>query len=70
MSDLRHPLGTFEIVDHSQRGDPNLWRVGTKVPINVYEGNRPVCQCHTALDARLIVEAVNKLRKERREGKR
>lgn len=37
------------------------WRVGRKVPINVYEGDRPVCQCQTAADARLIVTAVNDL---------
>ncbi len=35
------------------------WRVGTKVAVNVYEGDRPVCQCHTPRDARLIVSAVN-----------
>ena len=35
------------------------WRVGHKVPINVYDGDRPVCQCQTALDAALIVAAVN-----------
>lgn len=35
------------------------WRTGRKVPINVYEGDRPVCQCQTALDAALIVVAVN-----------
>lgn len=35
------------------------WRVGTKVTINVYEGDRPVCQCHTAIDAKRIVEAMN-----------
>lgn len=39
----------------------NRWRTGTKVPINVYDGNRPVCQCHTATDARRIVKAVNYL---------
>ncbi len=39
---------------------PPRWRVGRNVPINVYDENgRPVCQCHTALDARQIVEAVN-----------
>jgi len=39
------------------------WRVGRKVPLNVYDGDdRPVCQCHTVEDARLIVEAVNELR--------
>lgn len=35
------------------------WRVGSKVPLNVYEGDRPVCQCHTAEDARRIVSAMN-----------
>ncbi len=38
----------------------NNWRVGRKVPINVYEGERPVCQCQTAADAMLIVKAVNR----------
>lgn len=36
-----------------------LWRVGTKIPLNVYEGDRPVCQCHTAEDAARIVAAMN-----------
>jgi hypothetical protein len=36
-----------------------LWRVGRKVPINVYEGDRPVCQCQTEAYASLIVDAVN-----------
>lgn len=35
-----------------------LWRVGTKVQLNVYEGDRPVCQCHNAEDAKRIVEAM------------
>lgn len=35
------------------------WRQGRNVPINVYEDDRPVCQCHTALDARNIVDAMN-----------
>jgi len=37
------------------------WRTGTRVPINVYEGERPICQCQTAMDAKLIVLAVNSL---------
>lgn len=37
------------------------WRIGKKVPINVYDNDRPVCQCQTAMDAKLIVRAVNKL---------
>jgi hypothetical protein len=39
------------------------WRQGRKVPVNVYEGEnpgRPICQCHTAEDAKLIVDAVNR----------
>ena len=40
------------------------WRVGRKVPPNVYDGDRPVCQTHNDVDARLIVEAVNKLQSE------
>ncbi len=35
------------------------WHVGSRIPINVYEGDRPVCQCHTAIDARRIVDAMN-----------
>lgn len=41
-----------------EAGEP-LWRVGTKVPLNIYEGNRPVCQCHHEQDALRIVAAVN-----------
>lgn len=37
----------------------NMWRVGNKVPVNVYDGDRPVCQCHSEDDAKLIVQAVN-----------
>src|SRR4051794_33939646 len=35
------------------------WRVGTRIPENVYDGDRPVCQCHTAADAMQIVVAMN-----------
>ncbi len=35
------------------------WRVGHKVPINVYEFDRPVCQCHNPEDAARIVKAMN-----------
>ncbi len=38
------------------------WRVGHKVPINIYEGDnpgRPICQVHNEGDARRIVDAVN-----------
>lgn len=36
-----------------------MWRVGSKVPLNVYDGDRPVCQCHTPEDAARIVAAMN-----------
>jgi hypothetical protein len=35
------------------------WRVGRKIPLNIYDGDRPVCQCHSEEDARRIVAAVN-----------
>lgn len=37
------------------------WRVGHHILINVYEGDRPICQCHNEADAALIVEAVNRM---------
>lgn len=39
-----------------------VWRVGEKIKINVYEGDRPVCQCHHVSDAIRIVMAMNKVR--------
>jgi hypothetical protein len=35
------------------------WRVGSKNRLNVYEGERSVCQCHSPDDACLIVRAMN-----------
>jgi hypothetical protein len=32
-----------------------MWRVGGKVPLNVYENDRPMFQCHTPEDAARIV---------------
>jgi hypothetical protein len=37
------------------------WRGGKKVPINVYDGDRLVCQCQTAADASRIVKAMNRM---------
>lgn len=34
-------------------------RPTTKVPLNVYDGDRPVCQCRSQTDAKLIVNVVN-----------
>jgi hypothetical protein len=36
------------------------WRTGRSISLNVYEGNRPVCQCHNEEDAARIVTAVNR----------
>jgi hypothetical protein len=36
-----------------------LWRLGNKIRVNVYAGDRPVCQCHSEIDAQVIVKAVN-----------
>jgi hypothetical protein len=36
-----------------------MWRVGEKIPINVYDEDQPVCQTHTAAYASRIVEAIN-----------
>lgn len=38
-----------------------MWRVGATVKLNVYEGDRPVCQCHDEADAHSICQAVNAL---------
>lgn len=35
------------------------WRVGRRMPINVYEGESPVGQCQTPEYAQVIVDAVN-----------
>ena len=37
------------------------WRTGRKVLLNVYYGVRPICQCHTAEEARMIVDGMNAL---------
>jgi hypothetical protein len=45
----------------SDSPEPKVWRVGTKVPINVYDENGyPVCQCQTKEYAKRIVAAMNK----------
>ena len=36
------------------------WRVGTKVNVNVYRGNTPVCQCQSAEFAAQIVAAMDR----------
>jgi len=36
-----------------------MWRVGTKVPINVYKNDVPVCQCQTPELAAEIVAGMN-----------
>lgn len=41
------------------KAKPGKWRIGTKIPLNVYDGDRPVCQCHSLMDAIDIVTAIN-----------
>ena len=43
--------------------EAETWRVGHKVPLNVYEGDRPVCQCHNTEDAARIALAMNEIRR-------
>ncbi len=43
----------------SDRLTPERFRVGEKVPLNVYEGDRPMFQCHTPEDAARIVGLLN-----------
>ncbi len=35
------------------------WRVGGKVPLNVYEGDTPMFQCHTPEQAARVVKLLN-----------
>jgi hypothetical protein len=37
----------------------STWRVGSKVRLNVYEGNKPMFQCHTPEDAARVVDMLN-----------
>lgn len=47
-------------------GGTPIWRVGSRVPLNVYEGDSPVCQCHNIRHAREIVNAMNQMASVRR----
>jgi hypothetical protein len=58
--------GWYDGEDRPRRAptDPigvDKWRVGRAVPLNVYDGDRPVCQCHSTHDAMMIVTAVNQM---------
>ena len=53
------PLLEAERLWPREEPKPGYWRVGAKVPLNVYQGDQPVCQCHTKEDAYRIVAAVN-----------
>lgn len=47
---------------HGKGRKQMAWRVGTKVPINVYDGDgKPVCQCQTPQHAAMIVRCVNEV---------
>lgn len=48
-----------QVAKQDATGAQPIWRVGTKIPLNVYAGDTPICQCHSAAMARRIVDAVN-----------
>lgn len=35
------------------------WRVGNRVPLNVYLNDKPMFQCHTPEDAAMVVALLN-----------
>ena len=35
------------------------WRVGRKVPLNVYEDDKPMFQCHTPEEAQRVAALLN-----------
>lgn len=37
------------------------WRVGGKINLNLYEGDRPVCQCHNPTDPARLADAMNRI---------
>lgn len=51
-------MGDSKKVSRKKSIEPK-WRTGKKVRLNVYAGNDPICQCHDADMAELIVNAVN-----------
>jgi hypothetical protein len=51
-----------KVIESAEKAAEGSWRLGKKIPINVYEGDRPVCQCHTVVDARRIVDSANAVR--------
>ena len=37
----------------------SIWKVGSKVKLNVYKDDRPICQCHSKEDAEELVAGMN-----------
>ena len=37
----------------------SIWKVGSKVKLNVYKDDRPICQCHSKEDAGELVAGMN-----------
>ena len=37
----------------------SIWKVGSKVNLNVYKDDRPICQCHSKEDAGELVAGMN-----------
>ena len=59
LSRVRQGAGVPGRMAHTGAWEMSVWRVGSKIPLNVYDGDRPVCQCHTPEDAARIVAAMN-----------
>lgn len=51
----------------AERAPSLRWRVGGKVPLNVYEGDVPMFQCHTLEQAARVVDLLNTERAPARE---
>lgn len=54
-------LAVRAVIEKIESGGQRImsWRVGNKIPVNVYKDDRPVCQCQTSDDAARIVKTMN-----------
>lgn len=59
MPDHTLPASTEIAASQIEPSPSGPWRVGGKVPLNVYEGDKPMFQCHTPEDAARIVDKLN-----------
>lgn len=45
----------------AKEGQSTRFRVGSRVKLNVYDGDRPLCQCHSESDSQMVVDALTRL---------